>query len=70
MMAYEVAAIRSLEEPASLWLRQISATHGVGCWSPVPILDAVLNTGDLQERRTGRAQQRAETALAGSGCVR
>ena len=24
----------------------------VGCWSPVPILDAVINTGDLQERRT------------------
>ena len=52
-MAYEVAAIRSWEELASLWLRRISLTHGVGCWSPVPILDALLNTGDLQERRDG-----------------
>ena len=62
-MAYEVAAIRSLEELAKLRLRRISLTRRVGCWSPVPILDAVLNTGDLQERRVGRAQQRAETAL-------
>ena len=50
-MAYEVAAIRRLEELANLRRRRISPTHGVGCWSPVPILDAVLNTGDLQERR-------------------
>ena len=50
-MAYEVAAIRSLEELANLRRRRISRTRGVGCWSPVPILDAVLNTGDLQERR-------------------
>ena len=62
-MAYEVAAIRRLEELANLRRRRISPTRGVGCWSPVPILDAVLNTGDLQERRVGRAQQRAETAL-------
>ena len=62
-MAYEVAAIRSLEELANLRRRRISSTRRVGCWSPVPILDAVLNTGDLQERRVGRAQQRAETAL-------
>ena len=50
-MAYEVAAIRRLEELAKLRLRRISPTRRVGCWSPVPILDAVLNTGDLQERR-------------------
>ena len=50
-MAYEVAAIRSWEELANLRRRRISLTRGVGCWSPVPILDAVLNTGDLQERR-------------------
>ena len=53
MMAYEVAAIRIWEDLANLRRRRISLTHGVGCWSPVPILDAVLNTGDLQERRDG-----------------
>ena len=68
-MAYEVAAIRRLEELAKLRLRRISPTRRVGCWSPVPILDAVLNTGDLQERGVGRAQQRWRPALAGSGCV-
>ena len=52
-MAYEVAAIRRLEELANLRRRRISPTHGVGCWSPVPILDAVLNTGDLQAYVTG-----------------
>ena len=52
-MAYEVAAIRSLEELANLRRRRISPTHGVGCWSPVPILDAVLNTGDHQAHVTG-----------------
>ena len=50
-MAYEVAAIRRLEELANLRRRRISPTRRVGCWSPVPILDAVLNTGDLQDRR-------------------
>ena len=64
-MAYEVAAIRILEDLANLRLGRISSTRRVACWSTVLILDAVLNTGDLQERRTGRAQQRAETALAG-----
>ena len=53
MLAYEVAAIRSLEDLANLRRRRISLTRGVGCWSPVPILDAVLNTSDLQERRDG-----------------
>ena len=43
--------MRILEELAKLRLRRISPTRRVGCWSPVPILDAVLNTGDLQERR-------------------
>ena len=64
MMAYEVAAIRRLKELANLRRRRISLTRRVGCWSPVPISEAVINTGDLQERRSGRAQQRAETALA------
>ena len=52
-MAYEVAAIRSLEELANLRRRRISLTRRVGCWSPVPILDAVLNTGDLQAHVPG-----------------
>ena len=43
--------MRILEDLAKLRLRRISLTRRVGCWSPVPILDAVLNTGDLQERR-------------------
>ena len=50
-MAYEVAAIRILEDLANLRRRRISPTRRVGCWSPVPILDAVLNTGDLQTSR-------------------
>ena len=52
-MAYEVAATRSLEQLANLRRRRISrdAEGRMLAWSPVPILDAVLNTGDLQERR-------------------
>ena len=47
----EVAAIDILEDLANLRLRRISPSRRVGCWSPVPILDAVLNTGVLQDRR-------------------
>ena len=64
--------MRILEDLAKLRLRRISLTRRVGCWSPVPILDAVLNTGDLQERRVDfrdRGQERWRPALAGSGCV-
>ena len=55
----DVSASRSL--PSTSWkiwricgsdeFPQRASTRRVACWSTVLILDAVLNTGDLQERR-------------------